>query len=67
MSRTEKEDVEQKLTWQKGGRRGIKRLKYLGDDSKYNLFSEEEEQGHQLLQNRCLAPKKKEEKDVSGP
>ena len=39
------QDLEQVLElpgWQKGGKRGTKRLKYLGDDSNFNMFSEDE-------------------------
>ena len=42
-AREDKEDLEQKVTWQRGGRRGTKRYKYLGDDSKLSMFPEDED------------------------
>ena len=42
--------MEQKVTWQRGGKRGTKRYKYLGDDSKYNMFSEDEGEGLKDIQ-----------------
>ena len=55
-----KQDLEQMLepqVWQKGGKRGTKRLKYLGDDSKFNMFSEDEGGTRDIQDVELEAPK----------
>ena len=50
------EQVSELPEWQKGGKRGTKRLKYLGDDSKFNMFSEDKG-GTDTQEEKQEAPK----------
>ena len=59
------QELEQDLeprNWQRGGKRGIKRLKYLGDDSKFNMFSEDEGGGSGHIQDEEQEPPKQEKR-----
>ena len=54
--------MEPKVTWQRGGRRGTKRYKYLGDGSKYNMFFEDEGGGSENVQEEEQEPPNKEKR-----
>ena len=54
------------LEWQKGGKMGTKRLKYLGDDSKFNIFSEDEG-GTDIQEEKQEAPKLEKRRRSRSP
>ena len=58
--------VSELLERQKGGRRGTKRLKYLGDDSKFNIFSEDEG-GTDIQEEKLEAPKHEKRRRRRSP
>ena len=65
-----KQDLEQVLElpgWQKGGKRGTKRLKYLGDDSNFNMFSEDEGGTRDIQDVELEAPKLEKRRRSRSP
>ena len=65
-----KQDLEQVLElpgWQKGGKRGAKRLKYLGDDSNFNMFSEDEGGTRDIQDVELEAPKLEKRRRSRSP
>ena len=67
----QQQDLEQVVlepqVWQKGGKRGIKRLKYLGDDSKFNMFSEDEGGTRDIQDVELVAPKLEKRRRSRSP
>ena len=65
-----KQDLEQVLelaSWQKGGKRGTKRLKYLGDETKFNMFSEDEGGTGDIQEEKQEAPKLEKRRRSRSP
>ena len=61
-----KEEPEQRINWPRGGRRGTKRYKYLGDDSKMCMFPEEED-GEVTSTQEQEAPKQNKRRRSRSP
>ena len=65
-----KQDLEQDLeprVWQRGTKRGTKRLKYLGDDSKFNMFTEDEGGTRDIQDAELEAPKLEKRRRSRSP